>query len=307
MRRTAFLAGAAAALLSACTSVEQRIPLIPDEPKVCTYCEAWNQPLEPYQIVANTWYVGTAGLASILITSDTGHVLIDGGLPQSAPVIEASIERLGFRLGDVALILSSHAHFDHVGGLAALVRASGARVAASRASALALASGTWAEGDPQAGFGPTAGSFPPVTVDQIVDNGAVLEVGELRITAHLTPGHTAGGTTWAWESCDATRCYDVVYADSINPVSAPDFRYSRSRNPAVAFGAVQESIDRVAGLSCDVLLSPHPFYFEMKEKLSARTDASAFNPFVDDRGCRTYAEKTQERLDQRRTAEAGGP
>ena len=134
-------------------------PFVADAPKSCASCAEWNAPREPYRVHGNTYYVGTAGLSAILITSEAGHVLIDGGLPQSAPLIDASIRTLGFRTEDVRLILNSHAHYDHAGGIAALQRASGAAVAAGGAAA--LRSGGPPPDDPQFAIGARGQQLPP--------------------------------------------------------------------------------------------------------------------------------------------------
>ena len=162
----------------------------------------------------------------MLITSDQGHILVDGGLPQSAPLIDASIRALGFRTEDVRLIVNAHAHYDHAGGIAALQRASGARVAASAHGARVIAKGEPMPDDPQHAFGAAANRFPPVPSVRGVADGETLRVGPLAITARLTPGHTPGSTSWTWRSCEGERCLDVVYADSLTAVSAPGYRYS---------------------------------------------------------------------------------
>ncbi|HEU4700237.1 MAG TPA: subclass B3 metallo-beta-lactamase, partial [Gemmatimonadales bacterium] len=176
----------------------------------------------------NTWYVGTHGLGAVLVTSGRGHVLIDGGLPESAPLIAANIERLGFRLRDVKWIVNSHAHFDHAGGIAELVRRSGARVAASPASAAVLRRGASGPDDPQYGVLPP---IAPVRVARELRDGDTVRVGALALAAHFTPGHTRGGTSWSWRSCEgegaSETCLDLVYADSQTPVSADGFSYVR--------------------------------------------------------------------------------
>src|SRR6185503_12402360 len=170
-----------------------------DPPHACDACDTWGKPREPFHIYGNTWFVG-GGLTSILITSDQGHVLIDGGLTQTAPQIAANIEKLGFRLADVKLILNSHTHYDHAGGIAALQRASGALVAASPRSKLALERGGPMEDDPQFAFGPEHNHFPALKGVRAIRDGETLRVADLAITAHFTPGHTPGGTSWTWTS-----------------------------------------------------------------------------------------------------------
>ena len=272
-------------------------PLVADTASVCDSCAEWNADRKPFRVFANTYYVGVAGLSSVLITSKDGHVLIDGALPQSAALIDAHIRALGFRTEDVKLILNSHAHFDHAGGIRALQRASGARVAASPRGAEAIERGGPVPDDPQAGLGAVM-AFPPVKVVSVVKDGETLRVGPLAVTAHLTPGHTPGSTTWTWRSCDGDRCLSVVYADSITPVSAPGFRYTGDASHPSIVEAFRRSIATIGGLPCDVLLSTHPGSVRMDEKLSRRQKGEA-DSFVDDKACRAYAETGTKALDAR--------
>lgn len=163
--------------------------------------------MEPFRIHGDAYYVGTRGLGAILITSPEGHILIDGGLPNSAPRISENIEALGFDIADVRLILNSRVHYDHAGGIAALRRASGARVMASERSAPVLESGRVGRDDPQYRL---AFDFPAVSGVERFDDGATLRVGPLAVTAHRTAGHTPGGTTWSRESCEGDRCLSDV-------------------------------------------------------------------------------------------------
>src|ERR1700758_5076199 len=153
----------------------------------CKECAARNATQAPFRIYGNTYYVGVRGLSSILITSDQGHILIDGDLPESVPKISASIRSLGFRLEDVKLILNSHVHFDHAGGIAELQRLSGAEVVASPWSADVLRYGGVGRGDPQFG---TIPGIKPVARTRIIRDGETLRVGPLAVTAVFTPGHT---------------------------------------------------------------------------------------------------------------------
>jgi metallo-beta-lactamase class B len=272
--------------------------LQPDPPHACEYCEGWSQPREPFEVYGNTWYVGSA-LSSILITSKQGHILIDGGLTQSAPQIAANIEKLGFRLEDVKLILNSHMHYDHAGGIAALQRASGAQVAASPEGKRALESGGPTADDPQFTFGPEHNNFPAVKQVRAVADGEELRVGNLRITAHFTPGHTPGGTSWTWTSCEGSKCLAMAYADSLNSVSAPDFKFSGDATHPSRVPAFQHSMDVVAALKCDILLAPHPELIDLDAKLAARAGNPAVNPFIDSGACAAYAKAARQRLDKR--------
>lgn len=265
-----------------------------DPPKKCDSCDEWNAAHEPFRVFGNTYYVGVAGLSALLVTSDKGLILLDGGLAQSAPLIDASIRKLGFRTEDVKLIVNSHAHYDHAGGIAALQRASGATVAASAAGARAIEQGYPTDDDPQAGFGREDNGFPPVKAVRVVQDGEILKAGELAVRAHLTPGHTPGSTSWTWRSCEGSRCLDVVYADSLTPVSAPGFRFTGG--PDTVF---RKTIATVAALPCDIVISTHPSTTGVEEKLARRAKQGHGNPFVDPEGCRALAKAASERLDAR--------
>ncbi len=269
----------------------------------CDNCDGWNQSQPPFNIFGNTWYVGTSGLSSILITGSAGHVLLDGALPQSAAQIQANIEALGFRMEDVKLILNSHEHWDHAGGIAALQRASGARVAASPAAARVLRQGTAGSDDPQ--FDPVSPvHIPKVAEVTEVSDLQTVSVGEITITAHATQGHTPGSTTWSWTSCEANECRNVVYADSLNPVSLGDFRFSGGDGRPDTSGQFAASIASVAALPCDIVLSVHPGMTDTFEKLAARTASK--NTFVDPTACATYADAAKQRL-RTRLGEEGQP
>jgi metallo-beta-lactamase class B len=213
----------------------------------------------------------------VLVTSPAGHILLDGGLPQSAPLIDQNIRTLGLKTADVRYILTSHGHYDHAGGVAALQRASGAKVAASASTAQALERGENTPDDPQFGFGRESNAFPPVKNVEVVADGGVVRVGELAVTAHLIPGHAPGSTAWTWRSCEGATCRNVVYADSLSSPSAEGFRYSDDAKRVAAF---RRSIDTVASLPCDILLAPHPSFAEGKT-------------------CRTYADQGRTSLERR--------
>ena len=295
-------------LLSAAPApAQEERPLPSDPPKACSACAEWNAPQEPYRVFGNTYFVGTAGLGAILVTSKQGHVLLDGGLTQSAARIDASLRKLGFRLEDVRLILNSHAHYDHAGGIAALQRRSGAQVAASAAGARAIERGEPTEDDPQYGFGREATAFPPVAHVRVVADGETVRVGELAVTAHYTPGHTPGATSWSWRSCEGERCLDIVYADSLNAVSAPGFRFNGDAAHASLAASFARSVDTVAGLPCDILLAPHPGFSRMTAALQQRGSSPQAAPVVDPGACRAYAEDARGRLERRLAEERSPP
>jgi metallo-beta-lactamase class B len=215
----------------------------------------------------------------VLVVSDKGLVVLDGGLPQSGPQIAGNIRKLGFAPEKIAVILNSHPHYDHAGGINYLQRLSGARVRASAWAAGALRTGEAPPDDPQFGLGREETQFPPaVNVHAVAD-------GEVEITAHLTPGHTPGSTTWTWRSCEDGRCADIVYADSLNAVSASEFRFTDAAHPGLV-ETFRKSIATVAALPCDILVTVHPSFSGEDEQ----RDANA---------CRTYAADAMRRLDER--------
>ncbi len=268
-------------------------------PSSCTDCAKWNKPQTPFRIHGNTYYVGVHGLSSVLIKTAKGLVLLDADLPQSAALIENNIRALGFSVKDIQFILNSHAHFDHAGGIAKLQRDSGAVVVASAPGAKALEQGGLLEDDPQFGFGSTRTSFPPVAKVRVIQDQEVLAVGEMAITAHLTPGHTPGSTTWTWPSCENGRCVNIVYADSLNAVSAPGFRFLGDAKQADIGDSFRHSITTVAELPCDVLLTVHPDFSNTLKKFALREKGSGPDPFIDAQACRAYADEAQRRLEAR--------
>jgi metallo-beta-lactamase class B len=268
-----------------------------DPPHQCDDCETWNKPREPFKVYGNTYFVGTDGLSAILITGNDGHVLLDGGLEQSAAVIDANIRKLGFKTQDVKLIVNSHGHFDHAGGIAALQRASGARVAASPSGAEALRRGENTTDDPQYGFGKQFNGFPPVENVDVISDDESLTVGNVTITAIFTPGHTPGSTTWTWQSCEGLTCLNMVYADSISAAAAPGFKFTDKPEVVALF---RRSITRLGELPCDIVISTHPSATNLDAKIKRREARKPGepDPFVD-RGCRALAATAMKGLEAR--------
>ena len=240
----------------------------------------------------------------MLITGSAGSILLDGGLPQTAVLIDANIRKLGFKTEDVKLIVNSHAHYDHAGGIAALQRASGAAVAASPAGKRAIEQGGPTPDDPQYALGRETNDFPAVKNVRAVADGETVRVGDLAITAHHTPGHTPGSTTWSWRACDGPTCHNLVYADSLNAVSAPGFRFTGGNGTPSLIEPFRKSIAKVAALPCDIIIGVHPSATDLDAKVKLRKDGGAGDPFVNPNGCRAYAQGAAARLDAR-VAEEG--
>jgi metallo-beta-lactamase class B len=293
-------------VVTALSFVQSSSRLQPDPPLTCSACDEWNRPQEPFRIFGNTYYVGVAGLSAVLVTTGGGSILLDGGLPQSAPLIDANVRKLGFKTEDIRLIVNSHAHYDHSGGIAALQRASGAQVAASAAGKRALEQGEPTTDDPQYGFGRQANAFPAVKNVRVVADGETLRVGDLAVTAHMTPGHTPGATTWTWRSCEGSTCYNVVYADSLNAVAAPGFRFTGDRTQPSRIESFRQTIAKVGKLPCDILITVHPGFVDLAGKLKQRAARPAADPFITPDACRIYARDARRRLDARIAEEATG-
>ena len=266
----------------------------------CDACPEWNRPQQPFRVYGNTYYVGPRGLTSILITSKSGHVLLDGALPESVPQIVANIRSLGFRVEDVKLIVNTHVHFDHGGGIAELQRLSGAKVAASPWSVGVLTKSGVGKGDPQ------FGSIPPVALvprAESLRDGQTLRVGDIELTAHFTPGHTPGGTSWTWESCEGKRCLSLVYSDSMTPVSAEGFRFTDSREYPTAVRDFEKSFAFLRSTPCDILLTSHPDASGLWQRLEKRERGERPDPLVAPSACKELAGRAAEQLRRRLESE----
>jgi metallo-beta-lactamase class B len=260
----------------------------------------WNAPQEPFALYGNTYYVGTGGISSVLITSKAGHILIDGASPDGPQQIVQHIRQLGFRVEDVRYILNSHEHFDHAGGIAELQKLSGATVLASPEAAKVLRSGQPDKGDPQY---INLQAMAPVAAMRAVHDGEVVKLGTLAVTAHSTPGHTKGGTTWTWRATEGGKTVDVVYADSLSAVAAEGARFDGNPGYPAARRDLERSLATVASLKCEVLVSAHPEasgLWERKAKQLQLGDAA----FIDPDACRKYAADARERLAKTLASEA---
>lgn len=254
----------------------------------------WYAPQQPFALYGNTYYVGTGGISVVLITSPAGHILIDAGAPMSAPRIVEHIRQLKFKVEDIRYILNSHAHHDHAGGIAELQKLSGATVLASPASLEIIASGQPDKTDPQ------FRNLVPMTAvakTSVIHDGDVVRLGQIAVTAHLTPGHTKGGTSWTWQSTENGRTVNMVYADSLNALSSDGIRFSNNPGYPDAKAAIDGSIATIASLKCDVLVSAHPEMSGLWER-KAKQPALGNAAFIDQDACRDYAAKARARLAQ---------
>ena len=258
----------------------------------CPEKPGWSAPARPAHVFGNSWYVGTCAISSILITSPQGHILIDGATAEAAPSIEANVRALGFRVEDIRYILVSHEHLDHVGGIAHLQGASAASVIAREPAAATLQRGTNDRDDPQFGV---LGDFPPVRTIRRIKDGDKLTLGAVTVTAHATPAHTRGSTSWTWESCESGTCHSMAYADSLTAISAEDYRFiDEQAHPGLA-DRVRKAFKVIADLPCDILMTPHPG----ASKLLARLGPGANQALVDPAACARYAAQASANFDAR--------
>jgi metallo-beta-lactamase class B len=261
----------------------------------CGTSTEWDKPAPPVRIHGNTYYVGTCGIAAILVTGEDGHVLIDSGTEQGADLVADNIRALGFRLGDIKYLLHSHEHHDHVGGMARLQQLTGATVVASPDAGKVFATGAASADDPQAG---ALKPFPAVQPGRIIAEGETVRLRDIQLTAHAAPGHTPGALTWTWESCDGGVCRAMVFADSLSAVSRDGFKFTDRPALVAAFRA---SIARLASLRCEILMTPHPSASGLPERFAAG------RPWLDADACNTHAAKLGQALDERLAKEASGP
>jgi len=259
----------------------------------CKDWDAWDKPGPPFRIWSNTWYVGTCGISSILITGSAGDVLIDGGPADAGDLVAANIRKLGIKLSDVRILLHTHEHDDHVGGLARLKQLTGARLFASAEAAKVLEKGAAGPGDPQYADHRT---FPAVRVDKVLDGTSTVTLGDLTLRAYATPGHTPGALSWQWQSCASDDCKTIVYADSLTPVSSDSYRFRDHPEVISAFNA---SLSKIGSLKCDILLSPHPSASDMRTRLLKGS-------LLGTTACFQYADGLKQKLAARLAKEANG-
>jgi metallo-beta-lactamase class B len=245
-----------------------------------------NQPVEPFQIFANLYYVGASDVTSFLITTPAGHILLDGGFAETAPQILANIRKLGFNARDVKVLLNSHAHFDHAGGLAELKRATGALLWASREDALLLERG----GRNDFAFDDRL-SYEPVAVDRMVDEGTVVRLGGSAMVAQLTPGHTKGCTTWTLSLAAAGESHSAVFVCS---ASVPGYRLVNNPRYPNIVEHYRGTFAKLRNTRADIFLAPHGNFFALTAKRKKMPAAGADNPFVDAGGLQEYVESAHQ-------------
>jgi metallo-beta-lactamase class B len=291
-------AACATLALAACGPKEAAAPVAkPAFPTIKAACgerDGWSDPAPPAHVFGNVYMVGTCGITALLITTPNGHFLIDGATDEAAEGIAENIRKLGFDPKDIRYILATHEHLDHAGGLAKLKAITGAKFATREAARLGMETGLPLADDPQHGIHP---AFPGIKAEQIIGDGETLRIGKQMLTVMATPGHTPGGTSYTWRSCDRNACRTFVYADSLNAVSADAYRFSDHPDYVAT---LRSSMAKVEGLKdCDIMISPHPYQSEFFERLAGE------KLLIDPGMCSKYVAAARKRLDDRLAKEAG--
>jgi metallo-beta-lactamase class B len=250
----------------------------------------WTEPFPPFRIAGNLYYVGSKGLANYLIVTPRGNILINSDLEANVPLIEASIEKLGFKFKDTKILLISHAHFDHDAGSAKIKQLTGAWYMVMDADVPVVESG--GKLDFQYGNRPDF-LYPPTKVDRVLHDGDEVKLGGTTLVAHLTPGHTKGCTTWTMTVTEGGKTYNVVIVGS--PNVNPGYQLVHNdKYPQIA-ADFQRMFDVLKSLPCDIFLGAHGAYFGLEEKYARAKDGGAANPFIDPASYKEFvAQKEQD-------------
>ena len=244
----------------------------------------------PFKIIGNIYYVGDKTSAVYLFTTPEGHILFDTGYPETAPIVRESVEKIGFHMRDIKIMINGHAHVDHVGGHALVKEMTGARIVASELDAVVIESGAL-RGDFR---GPRANPWTPAKVDRIIQDGETVSLGGVTLTAHHTPGHTLGNLSWTTSIEDGGRRLNVTIMPSLG-VNDGVRVVNNPTNPTIA-DQYQNTFKILKELPCDVFISPHGRHYGLDAKYERMQNGAAQNPFIDPAGCLQYVEAAEARF-----------
>jgi metallo-beta-lactamase class B len=242
----------------------------------------WTEPFPPFRIAGNLYYVGSKGLANYLITTPQGHILINSDLEANVPLIRASVEKLGFKFNDIKILLISHAHWDHIAASATIIKATGAKYMVMEGDVSVVESG--GKTDFQYGNTPS-NQYPPTKVDRVLHDGDEVKLGDAVLTAHLTPGHTKGCTTWTMKVTEGGKSYNVVIVGS--PNVNPGYKLVKNAEYPTIAEDYQRMFTVLKSLPCDIFLGAHGDYFGLNAKYPRLTTRGP-NPFVDPEGYKKF-------------------
>jgi metallo-beta-lactamase class B len=273
---------------AAIVSIVLIVTLLPSSSSLAQSSPDWTEQFPPFRIAGNLYYVGSKGLANFLITTPQGNILINSDLEANVPMIEASIEKLGFRFKDTKILLISHAHFDHDAGSAKIKEMTGASYMVMDADVSVIESG--GKLDFQYGNRPDF-LFQPTRVDRVLHDGDEVTLGGTVLVAHLTAGHTKGCTTWTMKVSEGGKTYNAVIVGS--PYVNPGYKLVHNQS----YPLIAEDYERMwrvlKSLPCDIFLGAHGSYFGLEEKYMRLKDASE-NPFLDPGGYKKFVAQAEQ-------------
>ncbi len=258
----------------------------------------WFEPFPAHKVIGNVYYVGSKDLATYLITTPQGHILINSGFERTVPLIQESVESLGFKMRDVKILLNSHAHSDHVAGLARLKEITGAKAYVMQGDQEVVASG----GKGQYLYG--LNQWTPCPVDRILEDGDEVKLGGVTLVAHRTPGHTRGCTTWTWKVADGGKTFDVVVIGS--PNVNPGYRLVDNKDYPRIADDFARTFEILKKLPCDIFLGAHGDYYGMLTKYERTKTTPGVNPFIDPEGYRAYVAAKEKAFRQILAAQSAG-
>lgn len=289
------IAFAAMALLGAAPKTTAERPAASrDIAGACGERNGWSDPGPPAHIHGRSWYVGTCGITVVLVETSGGLVLIDTGPAEAAPYVLANIKALGFDPKQIKLVLMTHEHFDHVGGMAEILRATGARLITGKGAAEVMRTGIPAADDPQARWLADR-PMEPVRVSRVLQHGKIIQLGVTQFTIHANPTHSPGSTSWSWRSCEGGKCLTIALADSNSAISSDDYHFSQHPERVEA---AREGLRVIERLPCDLMLTPHPGQSNLFARLSGRA------ALVDPHACVAYSASGSMRLADRLAKES---
>ena len=258
-----------------------------------------NQPVEPYRIAGNLYYVGSSGISSYLIATPAGHAVIDAGYESTVPIIEANVRKLGFKVEEVRFLLNTQAHYDHAAGFAALKKDTGAQLVVSGPDADVIERG----GTHDFSFGEKY-PFPPAKVDRRVKDGDTVTLGKLTLHAHVTPGHTKGCTTWSFEVTDNNRPLQVVDMCGLTVLDTTHL-VGNAAYPEIV-SDYERTFAALRAMPVDIFIGAHPGYYDGTAKAAkAKANPSGPNPFIDPDGYRRYVDNGERTFRERLAKEKG--
>lgn len=256
---------------------------------LATVMQKWTAPFEPFQLIGNIYYVGTEGIAVYVIKTSQGLILMDTAMPQSTGMIKDNVAKLGFKVADIKIILNSHAHLDHTGGFAEIRKETGAQLIAGERDKPLLEGGYYPGDEKNEDL-----AFPPVKVDRPVKEGDKVTLGGTTLTAHATPGHSPGCTSWEMTVKDGDQDREVLFFCS--GTVALNRLVGQPTYPGI-IDDYRATYIKVRAMKIDVLLGPHPEVYGMQAKRAEMKDGAP-NPFVKPGELATYATNLSEDFDK---------